>query len=209
MCLSFAQSDSIKRSSKLDGVLKRCSTQTFAKLTAVWNKKNRSTNDADLIQAAIGSLLVTPGDTRWNSTYDAVAKMHKEFCNAELEGKMDKVFDDLGVKRLTPQQKVFVAEYVEVMKPLCCGLDYLQGEKDIGLSYLLPTLTLMKGQLKDMIERVDNSLTICAPLAQVILNGLNTRFADVFADSKAKLAAAVHPKFKMRIQCKSWNCINY
>ena len=31
---------------------------------------------------------------------------------------------------------------------------------------------------------------------KAILNGLDKRLADVFADTKSKLAAAVHPKFK-------------
>jgi len=57
---------------KLEGQLKRISVQTFAKLSGLWNKQNRSVTAANAIKISLGTLLVTPGDTRWNSYYNAV-----------------------------------------------------------------------------------------------------------------------------------------
>ena len=58
------------------GIMKRTYVQTFAKLSALWNKQNRSTSAAEKIKDANGNLLPTPGYTRWNSVYDAVAKVN-------------------------------------------------------------------------------------------------------------------------------------
>ena len=41
--------------------------------------------------------------------------------------------DELIGKRLLPMQKTFVKDYVEVMAPIACGLDVLQGEMVAGL----------------------------------------------------------------------------
>ncbi len=188
---------------KIDGVTKRTSTQTFAKLQGMWNKQNRSPNVAEEIKNELGCLLITPGDTRWNSTYDAMCKVNSIIVDAKLEAKFDKLCDKFVSKRLLPAQKTFIGEYVQVMAPVCCGLDILQGEKCMGLGYLVPTLSIMKNTLHGLLERTGNDtegpkpLTICQPLVQALLNGIEARFGDMFGDTNAKLAAAVHPKFKL------------
>jgi hypothetical protein len=192
-----------KDTEKIEGQCKQISTQTFAKLTALWNKQNRSVNVAELIRESLGMLLVTPGDTRWNSFYDAMKKVNGILSNPELEAKFHKLCDDIGIKRLTNVQKVFIAEYVRVMAPLCCGLDVLQGDKIAALGFLLPTLTVMKIQLEEMLNDAnsDSKLTLCRSLAEAVLAGITNRFADVFQDNNAKLAAVVHPQFKL-----DWIC---
>lgn len=105
--------------SKFDGAsaasLKRVSVQTFAKLTAIWNKQNRSTQAAEKIRDALGTLLPTPGDTRWNSMFDAVSKIHSLLSKPQLDNSFDKLCDELTIKRLQPLQKTFIAEYVQVI----------------------------------------------------------------------------------------------
>ncbi len=183
----------------ISGMCKKVSVQTFGKLTALWNKQNRSVTVADNIRDSLGCLLVTPGATRWNSTYDAMCKVDTILSNSELEGKFDQLCDDLGIKRLLPVQKTFVKEYVKAMAPLCAGLDVLQGDKTASLSYLLPTLTEMKNRLQELISdsNGNNQLNICSSLVQVVLAGLETRFGDTFNDASNKLAAVVDPKFKL------------
>lgn len=108
----------IKDARKTDGVAKRTSTQTFAKLTGLWNKQNQSSQSAETMKNAIGTLLVTPGDKRRNSKYDAVSKVTDINCNPELTGKFENVCDELVRKRLLPAQNTFVQEYVEVIAPI-------------------------------------------------------------------------------------------
>ena len=166
----------------------RIATQTFAKLQGLWNKQNRSSVASDKIRSALGCLLVTPGETRWNSTYDAVVKIHHLLSSPNTEAKFDKLCEELDIRRLLPQQKTFVQEYVEVFQLVCCGLDVLQGEKDVGLGHLLSMLAVVKGQLTDM--------SVCGPIVQLLLNGIENRFKLMLTNTNAQLAAVVHPKFK-------------
>lgn len=124
---------------KLEDQLKRISVQTFAKLSGLRNKQNRFVMSANAIKTALGSLLVTPGDTHWNSYYDAVAQVHAILINPDLKPKSDLVCNDLQIKRLQLSQKRFTGEYISVMKPVCNGLDKPQGEWEVSLSYLLST----------------------------------------------------------------------
>ena len=185
----------------LQGTLKKTSVQTFAKLSGLWNKQNRSVPAANAIKAALGILLVTPCETRWNSYYDAVSKVNAILSDPEQEVKFDCVCDQLGIKHLLPSQKKFVAEYVMVMKPVCDGLDKLQGERDVGLGYLLPTLSVMLSKLNKLLQPDESTnlqkLSICEPLVHALKRGIRARFDELANDKEAELAAVVNPKFKM------------
>jgi len=76
------------------------SVQTFSKLTALWNKQNRSSLAADKVRESLGMLLPTPGDTRWNSVYDAVAKVNALLSVPEQKTKLDQLLDQMDIKRL-------------------------------------------------------------------------------------------------------------
>jgi len=75
--------------------LKKLSVQTFSELTALWNKQNRSSLAADKLRESLGMLLPTPGDTRWNSVYDAVAKVNALLAVPEQETKLEELLDQL------------------------------------------------------------------------------------------------------------------
>ena len=74
-----------------------------------------------------------------------------------LKAKFDTVSDEQISKRLLPAQKIFVHEYISVMKNIACALDILQGESSMGLGYLLPTLFVLNSKLQKL-------LVICQPL---------------------------------------------
>jgi len=181
--------------SKLADAVKRIATQTFGKLQGLWNKQNRSAVASEKIRRALGSLLITPDETRWNSTYNSVPQINHLLASQETEAKFDKLCDELEIKRLQPVQKTFLAEYVQVLQPVSCGLDVLQGEKEVGLAHLLPTLSIVKQQLNDLL--VDNKLTVCGSIERLLPDGIDRRFQLMFASADAQLAAVVHPKFKM------------
>lgn len=97
---------------------------------------------------------------------------------------------------MLPAHKTYIAEYVDVMTPLCYALDVLQRAQCVSLGYLLPTLTVIKTELEGLLDRATR-LTVCQPLISALLSGLDERFSDMFNDKKARLAAAVHPQFKL------------
>jgi hypothetical protein len=109
------------------------------------------------------------------------------------------VCDDLQIKRLLPSQKRFIGEYVSVMKPVCDGLDKLQGERDVGLGYLLPTLYVMNCKLQSLLQPDENNaiqLTVCEPMVHALQTAIAARFQEN-NDMEAKLAAVVNPLFKL------------
>ena len=114
-------------------------------------------------------------------------KIHHLLSSPNTEAKFDKLCEELDIRRLLPQQKTFVQEYVEVFQPVCCALDVLQGEKDVGLGHLLPTLAVVKGQLTDMLA--DNKLSVCGPIVHLLLNGIENRFKLMLTNTNAQLAA--------------------
>lgn len=118
-----------KDAENITGVTKTTSTQTFAKLQGLWNKQNRSTTAAETIKNSLGSLLITPGSTRWNSMYDSVVKIDSILRDQNLADKFDSLCDDLIGTRLLPAHRNFVEEYVQVMAPLACVGCVARGEE--------------------------------------------------------------------------------
>jgi len=124
--------------------------------------------------------------------YDAVAKVNDLLAVLEQETKLDQLLDQLDIKRLQPMHKTFVAEYVTVMRPVRTALDVLQGDKVVGLGYLVPTLTVVKNRLKECSQ----TLRVCKPLAVALQTAVNTRFSEMM-ELNAQLAAVVNPMFKL------------
>lgn len=56
------------------------------------------------------------------------------------------------------------------MKPLSRALDILQGDKNISLEYLLPTINALQKSLSEM-----NNINFCKPLVNTLQRGLNKR----------------------------------
>lgn len=133
------------------------SVQTFSKLSALWNKQNRTTNAAEAIKSALGTLLITPGETRWNSYYDAVSKVNTILSSPELATKFDALCEQFEIKRLLVTRKRFISEYVQVFKPVCCGHDVLQGDLNASFGYLIPTLHVMINELDELLLQGDSN----------------------------------------------------
>lgn len=90
------------------------------------------------------------------------------------------------------------------------ALDILQGEKNIGIGFLLPTITTLKIELKKL--KTDNNIKNCASLVnglndvicnsfQFLFSQLNNhhcrcRFDHLFADNELRVAAFSDPRFK-------------
>jgi hypothetical protein len=53
----------------------------------------------------------------------------------------------------------------------------------------------MKTRLQELMS--GSNLTVCQPLASLLVNAIDRRFAHVLFDTKAKLAAVVSPQFKL------------
>ena len=169
---------------------KRVSRKTMLKLHDLWNKQSKSTIIAQRIEDTCGKKLVVPICTRWNSTFHAMERV-QEILN-EKDDKMQSLFDHLGHRHLQNDEKIFIQEYVTTMQYFACALDILQGDKHMFLGYLLPTIHVLKEKLLE----VKNTLTVCKPLVDGLVAGLDKRFGHLLSDEKYLLASVCHPKFK-------------
>ncbi|XP_039541169.1 uncharacterized protein LOC120488610 [Pimephales promelas] len=160
-----------------------------AKCSALWNKTSRSTLATETVDEVVSKKLLVPCTTRWNSFYDALARI----CEISMVD-LNTISSKLGLTAITEREHLFLKEYCTAMKPLTVALDILQGEDNCFYGTFLPTIeTLM---LKT--EALKSGLQILRDLPDAIVTAIKTRFADVLGNEEATLAAVTLPKFKLR-----------
>lgn len=64
------------------------------------------------------------------------------------------------------------------MKPVARALDILQGDKQVYMGYLLPTLTMLKRMLEYQAMK---GLRICSPLVSALLDGIHKRYVHIMS----------------------------
>lgn len=166
---------------------KRISQQVFAKCQVLFNKQNMSTLAAEIIFNHLGRYLVVPGATRWNSMFDSLQLLLTKV------DKLDDICRDLDVPLLKkPSETDFLKEYCQVLEPVATALDILQGEKEIFMGYLLPTLKGVRAALLDQY-----GLEYCQPLRNALLAGFDKRFSNLFSKAEYRMSAFLIPKFKL------------
>ncbi|XP_072562952.1 uncharacterized protein [Paramormyrops kingsleyae] len=113
-----------------------------------------------------------------------------------MKEKGDGVFRNLCVEfkipMFTPAEKAFLGEYVTAMAPVAKAINILQGETNVHMGWLLPTLNVMVSKLK----RAKISMKLCKSLVDAILEGVNKRFGDMLNNPELIAAAILLPKFK-------------
>ncbi|KAJ8377319.1 hypothetical protein AAFF_G00261680 [Aldrovandia affinis] len=152
---------------------------------------SRSTQASDIIQEILGSQLVIPNATRWNSTYHALERL-KSFTSGG-EGDLDEVCGRLDLPRFKEAEKTYISEYVMVLAPL--ALDLLQSDETAYYGVLLPTIATLIEKLQK-IKR-ESKLQYCTPLVNALIGGVKQRFGYVFESRKCLMATACHPMFRM------------
>lgn len=94
--------------------------------------------------------------------------------------------------RFTPIELAFLAEYTKTMSPFAKALDVLQGEANVQMGWLVPTITLLQAKLLHLCI----SSKSCRPLIEALLAGLEKRFGQMLTDPELIAAAILLPKFK-------------
>ena len=86
---------------------------------------------------------------------------------------LEKLMQELKIPYFSPSEEQFMKEYVIVMQSVVDGLNILQGDKNVGLGYLLPTLSVLKTNLRLLQD--DPSIVYCQPLITSLLTSINIR----------------------------------
>lgn len=190
----IATTDVTNALSKQGGSYKKLYRGAMAKCSKLWSTFNHSDLAANVVQDLTGMSLRTPGETRWNSTFDAVRRLTDE----RVKDHLPEIMEKLKLPPFSRNEVECLEEYVIVFSPLAEALDRLQGEKHCFLGELMPTVQ----QTVKSIRVAQRTLKHSSELAEALLAGLQKRFGDMinFAEgSKVFAVAAVcHPTFKLR-----------
>lgn len=145
----------------------------FGLASQLWRVQNRSILSSDLIVGIIGRRFICPNDTRWNSKFDATEDL------SEQKDKLNLVMDAIQERRFTPDELIFLDEYVFIMGPLAKTLDKLQGN-DASIGLVLPAIVSLQKFYKEVVN--EGSLKFCVVFAKFILWDLDDRTKHLFKD---------------------------
>uniref|UniRef100_A0AAV2KIY4 BED-type domain-containing protein n=1 Tax=Knipowitschia caucasica TaxID=637954 RepID=A0AAV2KIY4_KNICA len=135
--------------------------------------------------------LLRPNDTRWNSMYLAVERIIR-IMREQGEGAITAVCTTLKLPMLSPAEIAFLSEYVKIMCPVAKAIDVLQGETNVQMGWLIPTITLLKTKL----QHLRLSSKCCVPLIDALQSGLQKRFGEMLKDPELIAASILVPKFR-------------
>lgn len=152
---------------------------------------------SEIIVETLRQSLLTPVVTRWNSTFDAVARLLS--CREQL----DNLGNKLGFKpenKLSPTDVQYLEEYRMLMKPIAATIDFLQREENLLYGCLLPSLITLSNKLRKI--HISSDMTYLKLAADDLEKNLRRRFStffDLSYDShNAIIASVLTPKLKMR-----------
>lgn len=177
-----------------NSLCKRVYRSLMAKVTEIFNKQSRSTLASDKIYEALGELFQVHNSTRWNSLYDALAKV-MSFLD-EKPTQLHALFTDFQLRPITPEECLFLKEFQDAMKPLATTLDLLQGD-GVSIGFLLPALHDMLEQWHKLREAPSTPLKYTNPLISHLITSVKTRFNVELNSKEFMIAAAIHPQFRM------------
>lgn len=103
-----------------------------------------------------------PCSTRWNSFYDAVARI-VEIPMTDLST----ISNCLELKCIGEREFQFLREYCAIMKPLTVALDILQGEENCYYGTLLPTIEVLMSKLLEIKEGLNIATGLPDAIVQV------------------------------------------
>lgn len=114
-----------------------------------------------------------------------------------------------GLPKFTKPDVDFIAEYVNVLSPLVQALNILQGESNIYMGYLLPTIAVFKGKLTTLLVE---DLRYCKPYVEKMVCAVDRRFDAMLKDEVLILAAVSHPRFNAQLlpsdeQNRAWEIL--
>ncbi|KAE8737098.1 hypothetical protein FOCC_FOCC017444 [Frankliniella occidentalis] len=177
---------------------KRVHVSTTAKLKEWWRRQGRSDLVAEIIKSGLGVKLEVPGETRWNSEFDA-KKQIVRLIEEKGEETFNAVLEKAGLSKLLASELRYIREYVHVMHPVALALDIIQRDINMYAGYLLPTVLSMESQLQKRRTMEGKSLKSCDVLLRTLISAIRTpsRFEQYLDDQELRLATVLLPQFKL------------
>lgn len=92
------------------GTFKRLYRSTMAKCSNLWTHVSRSSKSSDVLESIINVSLRAPGETRWNSTYDAIQRL----LEPRVREKLPQLMDALQLSRFK-QHELEILEVIPLL----------------------------------------------------------------------------------------------
>lgn len=182
----------------LSGRAKTAYVKTFSKLQAIWVFPRRSSLAKTICKEVFGCVLIQPNDTRWNSKFDAVKHLFgmKDKINLFVEKLKTRMNSAEMIQFLNNDDERLIAAYIKVFEPVAIALDRLQGERNSGQGYILPTLYTMRF----IIAEINGGGPITKVFQDIMLSVIDKRFGNYFKmdenTSELYIASLSTPLFK-------------
>lgn len=163
------------------------------KCNILWKAAGRP-KSAEIIQDVLGHTLSRPGETRWNSLFDAL----QQICNIKEKSLL--LHRSLNLKNAIKENEFdYLHEYLTCTAPVAEALDIMQSETNAYYGMVLPCVLALRKKLMK-IEKKSN-FSYCSPLIKAYIESVEKRF-KLFFDVRtpeaenAAIAALSYPRFK-------------
>lgn len=143
-----------------------------SKINKLCKKQHYSDIASDYIRGELGGLFISKNDTRWNSDYNAKHRIYQYAIKKKTE--LTKVMNHFKVAPLQQIEIDFLSEYLLIMKEVVHVLELLQGEKQIGMGFLIPTLVVLEEQIESFKEH--GNIKHCHPLLDQLKTSIHERY---------------------------------
>lgn len=171
----------------------------ISKLHGLWVLIKKSSAAKTICIDTIGSTLLIPCVTRWNSKFDAINKSFQP----EVKPKINILIQKLKLELKSAQKLELLStndwnkidEYLKVLRPVANSLDKLQGEKNAGMGYVLPTLVAMKHRIS-MLDGRSSLLEMKRAMLEVIRKRFDPMMKIATENRELLVAAISQPRFK-------------
>lgn len=191
--LNLLGTTDVKKVQELDKAFGKMFSAVLDKCTILWNAVSRSSKAREVYESVMKSSPIRPGQTRWNSLYDALEKIY------ENKIAVNEILLDLKLSIFKEIEFVFLNEFLLICKPIAVSLDRLQKSSNCFYGEFLPEVL----QLFDNLQEIDeNSLKYCKNLLKMLKKSLKdkNRFKSAIELDEnvidAIFASISHPFFK-------------
>ena len=166
-----------------DAVYKRLYRSVAGKCTSLSNAAHQSSKAAETLLEVLGKTIPKPNSTRWNSEFDSYCVIY------QLRDKINIAMERVQLPKFSNQELSFLAEWIEVMRPISQALDKLQGENTVDAYFgsVLPILCVTQKKLASLTP------THTTSLVTALQTGMKNRFDDILNfDEMSKCGSRRH-----------------
>lgn len=145
--------------------------QIFGKCNALW-KKCKWPKSCEVILKSLGSALLVPVVTRWNSLYDAVKRL------LAYKAKLNDLCQEFDLAKFTAGDFTYLEQYTLLLEPIANILDDLQEEVNVKYGCLLPSLLTLSNKLMKL--SISEDIPNLNSVAMMLDQKLRKRFEPYF-----------------------------